>query len=262
MTSTPIIKSALPLVNGSLPRSATAGAIAIAAERTKARDQQDVLCDDHHHHVRAPIADRSKQRAPSSARAHCEAGRWRARTCQAESQSAERLKRREVGVFHSVELRQPFGSSSHRAPRSDMPSSSVAQASRRFVTCLYEQDLVALLLREQRHERLLRHQQLALEDAVAQCGDEAQESPDRHAAARCRHQASCAARRSSSWHPRSLGSRRRASASRAAAMDSRARRLSSPSCSNANRPFRRKRARRGDSRIPRLIQIQAAGIVS
>ena len=74
-----------------------------------------------------------------------------------------------------MELRQPFGGSSHAlAPRSDMPSSSVAQASRRFVTCLYEQDLVALLLREQRHERLLRHQQLALEDAVAQCGDEAQ----------------------------------------------------------------------------------------
>ena len=132
MTSTPIIKSALPLVNGSLlPRSATAGAIAIAsrAHLRSTRDQQeDVLCDDHHHHVRAPIADRSKQRElllPLEHIAKQDGGE--PERAKQESQSAERLKRREVGVFHSVELRQPFGSSSHRLPRSDMPSSSVAQ---------------------------------------------------------------------------------------------------------------------------------------
>ena len=131
------------------------------------------------------------------------------------------------------------------------------------MTCLYEQDLVALLLREQRHERLLRHQQLALEDAVAQCGDEAQTNLPiatrqhdvvtkllvQHVGHRVGIRVTGIAPSGIGFSSSSHGFARSAS-------------VVAKLLSNANARFEKARARRGDSRIPRLIQIQAAGIVS
>ena len=149
-----------------------------------AADDEQVLGDRHQQEVRPAVADSGQQRQLAPPLEHvAQQHRRQADRAEQQTETAERLERRQIRVLDAVERREVLaGLERRRRRRRSVPARSPDATSATVGRGLDQQQLEARLIGKQPPEVRLRHQQLALEDAVAKRGHE----PQRHRRAAAR----------------------------------------------------------------------------
>ena len=149
---------------------------AARADDQSANQQKHVFGHDHRQKIRSACS-RARAAAPALAavRAHSEGGSPRARASQHQPQPAKHLKRREVSIFNAVKARETFRTWTRHRRQNPSIAIRAARSPQLFAGEAHRPERSdSPPTRGTAHERLLGHQQLALEDAVGQRGNEAQ----------------------------------------------------------------------------------------